>query len=325
MLPGAVRDAATVLYAFCRLTDDAVDLEVNGAAGLHRMRERLERAYADRPFPNAVDRAFAEVVEEFAIPRALPEALFDGCEWDINGRCYEDLEALNAYAARVAGSVGAMMALVMGVREPDLLARACDLGVAMQLSNIARDVGEDALAGRLYLPRQWLEEAGIDGTRWLRQPSHSEALGIVIQRLLKAADEIYVSADAGIERLPLACRPGIKAARILYAEIGREVERRGLDSISGRAVVPGTRKVAVLARAAFRPTIAKRSVARPPLEATRFLVDAVVLSPTRHTMRPQSYADSLPWWNVAEHAAWVIELFERLDRRDQQENACSRP
>ena len=88
------------------------------------------------------------------MPRALPEALIDGLEWDVAGVRCEDLADVQAYAARVAGSVGAMMTVLMGVREHDVLARACELGVAMQLTNIARDVGEDARNGRLYLPRR---------------------------------------------------------------------------------------------------------------------------------------------------------------------------
>ena len=120
-----------------------------------------------------------------------------------------------------------MMALLMGVRTPEGLARACDLGVAMQLSNIARDVGEDARMGRLYLPQAWLVEAGIAPDARLAAPVFSPALGAVVRRLLDAADALYRRVDAGVARLPLACRPGINAARFLYAEIGHEVARSG--------------------------------------------------------------------------------------------------
>ncbi len=92
----------------------------------------------------AADRVFADVVAKFSIPRELPEALLEGLAWDAEVRRYETLQDLGAYAARVAGSVGAMMTLVMGQRAPEIVGRACDLGVAMQLTNIARDVGEDA-------------------------------------------------------------------------------------------------------------------------------------------------------------------------------------
>ncbi len=107
------------------------------------------------------------------MPRELPEALLEGFEWDLVGRRYETLEELQAYAARVAGSVGAMMAVLMGARSAAVLARACDLGVAMQLTNIARDVGEDARQGRLYLPLAWLREAGIDPERLARSARFS--------------------------------------------------------------------------------------------------------------------------------------------------------
>ena len=125
-----------------------------------------------------------------------------------------------------------MMTLVMGQRSPEIVARACDLGVAMQLTNIARDVGEDARAGRLYLPLSWLREAGIDPEAWLAKPVFTPEIAAIVQRLLDAADVLYARATLGIANLPLACRPGIYAARALYAEIGRELERGGLDSVS---------------------------------------------------------------------------------------------
>jgi phytoene synthase len=176
LLPRAVHEPACALYAFCRLADDAVDgADASGdtTSAVQRLRERLALAYAGTPRPLAADRALADVVARFAIPRALPEALIEGFEWDATGRRYDTLQELSDYAARVAGSVGAMMSLVMGVRSAEAVARACDLGVAMQLSNIARDVGEDARMGRLYLPRQWLREAGIDADAWLAQPVYS--------------------------------------------------------------------------------------------------------------------------------------------------------
>ena len=104
------------------------------------------------------------------------------------------LEALHGYAARVAGTVGVMMTLLMGVRDAAALARACDLGVAMQLTNIARDVGEDARAGRLYLPLDWLDEAGVDRDRFLAAPAPSPALARVVARLLAEADRLYARA-----------------------------------------------------------------------------------------------------------------------------------
>ncbi|MES1161811.1 MAG: phytoene/squalene synthase family protein, partial [Rhizobacter sp.] len=240
------------------------------------MKERLDRAYCGQPMNLAADRVFADVIERFSIPREVPEALLEGLAWDVEGRRYETLAELYAYAARVAGTVGAMMALLMGVHSAEGLARACDLGVAMQLSNIARDVGEDARMGRLYLPRDWMIEAGLDPDAWLAQPTFSPALARVVRRVRDAAEALYARVDAGVARLPLACRPGINAARFMYAEIGREVARRGLDSVGARARVSAARKAWLLMRAAvlLAPSAAARAL--PPLRANRFLVDAAV-------------------------------------------------
>lgn len=308
LLPPSVRAPATALYAFCRLADDAVDGEGASPAALAALAERLDLVYAGRPLNHPCDRALAAIVEAHALPRALPEALIEGLAWDAEGRRYHDLSALNAYAARVAGTVGAMMAVLMGVRAPEPLARACDLGVAMQLTNIARDVGEDARMGRLYLPVSWLEEAGIDPDAWLARPVFGPALGAVVARLLAAAEELYARAAPGIGALPLACRPGIGAARLIYAEIGREVQRRGLDSVSSRAVVPRGRKLALLARSLAAAPLASAGagLAQPPLAETRFLVQAVAASPARRRVA-----------GTAEKITWVIGLIERLQREDR--------
>ncbi len=322
LLPRAVREPASALYAFCRLADDAVDNEAASVpdklAAVARLRMRLDAAYRGQAQGVAADRALAAVLSHFCIPRALPEALLEGFEWDAAGRRYETMEDLQAYAARVAASVGAMMALLMGVRTVEGLARACDLGVAMQLSNIARDVGEDARFGRLYLPLQWLREAGIDPDVWLERPVFNAAIASVVQRVLQAADVLYRRVDAGVAQLPLACRPGINAARFLYAEIGHEVARRGLDSVSQRAVVPPARKARLLARAMVSLSPARAAQPEPCLPAVAFLVQAA----TGHQdASPASQRRAAPWWRinqrVAERAVWVIDLFERLERHEQ--------
>lgn len=326
VLPRPVRDAACALYAFCRLADDAVDQSANGATGtaVGALRLRLAAIYAGLPADHAADRALAVVVRAYDIARTLPEALLEGFEWDAEGRRFETLDELHAYAARVAGSVGAMMALLMGVRAPTEVARACDLGVAMQLSNIARDVGEDARMGRLYLPRSWMREAGIDPDAWLAAPVHSAALGTVVRRLLDEADVLYARVGGGIAQLPRACRPGINAARHLYAAIGHEVARRGLDAVSRRAVVPARRKARILLTAtvgSLMPVGQRRTRREPPLPATLFLVDAAA----DRSMRPVTAASGSPRWRLGARAVWTIELFERLERQDLAASAMRWP
>lgn len=310
-LPARVRGPASVLYAFCRVADDAVDLvsPKHAPEAVARMRERLGKIYAGEPNDTPVDRALSVVVKRYDLPRAIPEAMLDGFEWDVEGRRYANMESLQGYCARVAATVGVMMTVLMGRRDPGVLARACDLGVAMQLSNIARDVGEDAAMGRLYLPRAWMRDAGLDPEAWLAHPLHSPALAGVVRRLLDAADELYARVGSGVAELPLACRPGINAARFLYAEIGHEVARRGLDPLAGRAVVSRRRKLVGLARALLLLRPRKDWVPPPPLPANAFLVHAVQAWPAGR--------QPLPWWSVKARLVRTVELFTLLERRER--------
>ena len=312
LLPARVRAPASALYAFCRLADDAVDLGDDPFAALADLQRRLDAVYAGRPGAVDADRALAHVVHRHAMPRPLLDALLEGFLWDAQGRRYETIDELQDYAARVAGTVGAMMALLMRVPTSQALARACELGVAMQLTNIARDVGEDARNGRLYLPQRWLLEAGVDVEAWLRAPRFDAAIAGVVGRVLEAAEALYRRAECGIAELPRDCRSAIHAARLVYADIGHRLAREGLDSVSRRTVVPGIRKLALIARAGaatLRPP-------RPPqqgtvaLPAVQFLVDAAAAAvpaevpvPRRHPAVPQRTFD--------ERVVWIIDLFER--------------
>lgn len=260
LLPARVRPATLALYAFCRHADDAVDdasSDRDARRAVDALRARIDRVYAGQGLDAVVERAFARVIDRFAIPRAIPDALVEGMEWDAVGRTYETAADVRAYGMRVAGTVGLMMTLVMGRRDPDVLARACDLGVAMQLTNIARDVGEDARRGRIYVPSVWLDEAGADRERFLADPSPTPAIRAAVARLLDEADVLYTRADKGIAHLPADCRTAIRAARLVYSAIGDTIRARGYDSVTRRAVVPLRRKLWLVLRSlgvrAWRP------------------------------------------------------------------------
>lgn len=279
LLPRRVRDPALALYAFCRLADDAVDLRQDKAAAVQSLTDRLDRVYRGQPVNAAADRAFAAVVEDHEMPRALPEALLEGLAWDALERRYQTISELRAYSARVASAVGAMMCVLMGVRDPLALARACDLGVAMQLTNIARDVGEDAAEGRLYLPLDWLADADVEPEAFLARPRPTPEIRRMIRMMLSDADELYVRAEAGVKLLPRDCRMGIFAARFIYAGIGRAVTGNGHDSITQRARTSGAQKVAWLAWSGLRgvsSVVAPRSplIYAKPLPETAYLVEA---------------------------------------------------
>ncbi len=294
LLPRKVRDPALALYAFCRLADDAVDLHAEKADAVLRLHERLDLAYRGTPRDAPADRAFAAMIDEFEMPRELPEALLEGLAWDAMERRYATLSDLRAYSARVASAVGAMMCVLMRVREADALARACDLGVAMQLTNIARDVGEDAREGRLYLPTDWLIDEGLDVEGFLEKPEMTMALRRVIKRLLREADALYVRSEAGVSALPLSSRPGIFAARYIYAGIGGQLRRLDMDSVAHRAKTSGAQKIGwlmlSLGRAAGTLVMPRSSVIHArPLPETAYLVEAA----SDLTHRAPDWSDAL--------------------------------
>jgi phytoene synthase len=169
--------------------------------------------------------------------------LLRGFEMDVDGRAYRTLNDTLDYCYHVAGVVGVMMAMIMGVRDKATLNRASDLGIAFQLTNIARDVMEDAKAGRVYLPRDWLDKAAVP-VHALTEPVHRRAVSEVARRLVREADVYYRSALFGMRELPLGAAIGIGAARRVYRDIGRVVVSRGPSAWDGRAVVGKSRKIA---------------------------------------------------------------------------------
>jgi 15-cis-phytoene synthase len=307
-LPARVREPATALYAFCRVADDAIDNSAEPRQALAQLQHRLDAVYDGRPADDIVDRALACVVAQARLPRALLDALLDGFAWDAEGRAYETIESLHEYAARVAGTVGAMMTLVMETRDPRSLARACELGVAMQLTNIARDVGEDARRGRLYLPRAWMREAGLDADAWLATPTFDARLATVVARLLAEAERLYARAECGVIGLPRDCRPAIQTARLVYAEIGHALAaRHGHDSLHQRAVVPTGRKLALLMRGCSALLVAPghpiaAGAASAPLPAVRYLVEAAA-------------SDDLPCRTFYQRTLRMLDLFQRQAAR----------
>jgi phytoene synthase len=306
LLPKETRLAAFAIYAFCRYSDDAIDVANGDRAALDKLRRRLDLIYAGRPEDHFADRAFAEVAARRAIPRALPEALLDGFEWDVEQRRYATLSELEDYAARVAGAVGAIMACLMGARERAALARATDLGTAMQLTNIARDVGEDARAGRVYLPLDWLAEGGVDVDEFLSHPRSTPAIGAVVARLLERARTLYQRGAAGLSFLPPDCRAAIGAAGLIYADIGREIAASDHDSVSSRAVVSKTRKLALLVQALVGAPQDQTLRDLAPLPANAFLVEAAYSDLA--VSASNTFDDRL---------AGVIDLLSRLERRER--------
>lgn len=242
-----VRASAYMLYAWCRHCDDEIDgqelgfntAEAEGAATavtLARLREKTIAAVegrADEP----IFLALQTVVAKHEIPVTYPLDLIEGMAMDVRGQEYATLQDTLTYSYHVAGCVGVMMAMIMGVRDAATLERACDLGIAFQLTNIARDVAADASVGRVYLPGDWLAEAGVP-VGAVGAAEYAGGVRAVTLRLLDEADRYYASAYYGIAALPGRSALAIAAARRVYGEIGNVVR----EGAVGRAKVPGARK-----------------------------------------------------------------------------------
>jgi phytoene synthase len=244
------------VYTWCRRADDAVDLAGPGEAGpaLARLRAELDDVYAGRA-TDPVLAAFADIARARGLPRLYPAELLAGMEMDVTGARYDTVDDLVAYAYRVASVVGLMMCHVMGVDDDRALPHAAHLGIAMQITNVCRDVAEDWDRGRLYLPDDVLRRHGAGGLAaslgGALPVDAVPALAASLRELLALADRYYASGDAGLRHLPWRCAFAVRAARHIYAAIGRRLERAGCDVTAGRAIVPTSGKLARVATSAL--------------------------------------------------------------------------
>jgi len=270
------RDNAYMLYGWCRYCDDQIDNQVMGFNGrpqspeitqeiLQDLRSQTRAAINNEPSDNPVFEALRYVLLRNEIPGKYPLELLEGFAMDAADKEYKTLDDTLLYCYYVAGVVGVMMTYIMGARDPKILQRAVDLGIAFQLTNIARDVREDAEIGRVYIPADWLREAGIP-TGKLLEPEYSEALTQVVIRLLDEADRYYTSAEEGLRALGFRSAWAVASARNVYQEIGETVRNQGEQALKQRVVVRKRRKLIGLADgmiAAVRSSLLDRHI-NPP-------------------------------------------------------------
>jgi len=254
----ATRERAWLLYAWCRHCDDVMDGqalggEMRGVAdpthALAAIRVGTSRALAGES-AEAPFEGLAIVVSECAIPMRYIEDHLDGFALDAKGWQPRTEADLLRYCYHVAGSVGCMMAIIMGVAEDDAdtLSRASDLGLAFQLANIARDLNEDDLAGRNYLPHEWLAELDVPPGEALK-PHFRKRLGVAARWLGELAESHEASARIGAARLPFRARWAVLAAAGIYGAIVREVVRRGDKAWDERVTISGREKLGFVGRA----------------------------------------------------------------------------
>jgi phytoene synthase len=259
LLPGDTLQDAAVLYAFCRMVDDLADESTDPvAAGMELTALRRAVIAGDRT--HRLAQPFLALQTSHGCATSSAATLIDTVLRDLQPVRLADGAALLDYAYGAAGTVGEMMCPILGVRTAHALPHAIDLGMAMQLTNIARDVIEDAGRGRIYLPATWLP----DGMTAANLGTWPEAVFPAVRRVLDCAHARYRSGDRGVEHLPARVRPAIRAASRLYEEIGLRILRQGPAYLSaGRCVVPPGRKLILLASCLLRPSRATSRAAVP--------------------------------------------------------------
>jgi phytoene synthase len=249
----ATRDAAFFLYGWCRYCDDQVD-QVGASVDqselntrLRALKDKTAAAFSFTPQEEPVFIALQYIVHRYGIPSHYALELIEGMAMDVRAAQYVSLKELLLYCYRVAGTVGLMMAHVMGLRDEAALKHAADLGIAMQLTNIARDIVEDASMGRIYLPSTWLSEAKIAAEE-IAAPKHRDKLAMLTLRLLREAERYYRSGDAGLWHLSFRSACAVAAARNVYSEIGALLLKKGARAWDERTYVTGPRKIRVVLR-----------------------------------------------------------------------------
>lgn len=252
------RTSAYLLYAWCRHCDDVIDgqqlgydqgktLNHDPSKELIKLRKKTNDALTGLLIDDPIFSALQKVIYKNNIPKIYPFALLDGFEMDVDKKSYQTIDDTLNYCYHVAGVVGVMMSLIMGAKDDLTLDRACDLGLAFQLTNIARDVVEDAQNGRVYLPTDWLRSVGLNtDPDLLLQESNREQLVIVINRLLKEAEKYYESSLSGLPKLGFRSSWAIATARIIYRKIGVELIKNGTKAWDKRVSTTKYQKLSAL-------------------------------------------------------------------------------
>jgi phytoene synthase len=249
LLPAAKRRAIYALYSFCRVLDDCVDeRDGGGEAGLARWLEEVHRCYAGRP-TTELGKDLAEALFQFPIPRGCFEELVAGCRMDLAACRYRTYDDLRLYCRRVASSVGLASIEIFGYDDPGTREYAVELGLALQLTNILRDVEADAARGRLYLPLEDLERFGVAEAELL---APDPAPRPELQALLRfQGDRARAHHERARVLLPARDRKAMLPARVMgavYRELLEEIARRGFPLAGPRVGIPRARRAWIALR-----------------------------------------------------------------------------
>lgn len=261
LMPRRDADRLARLYAICRTLDDLADLD--GSADAKRRLSGLRAQPWVKRSADPIARELALMVADMGLSPATMNQLLDGLISDLDHQVMADEASLIRYAYHVAGTVGLMVCDVLDVKAVTARNAAVNLGVAMQLTNIARDVHEDAVAGRKYLPATWWDAAPAD----IADPSpKTQSIGaFAVLRLLDLADTYYAGANCGFAYLPISTRLGLSVAAHVYSGIGAELRQRDGAYHQGRVYVPRWRKAVLTAAALGALVLPAKPTVEPPI------------------------------------------------------------
>lgn len=259
-----VRQGTWILYAWCRYCDDKIDGSHLGQirSGAHLgedqktqiqflefLKTNTREAFSAQPVleePLFVN--FHDLVHEFRIPEYYPSELLEGMSMDVYGTHYKTFDDLLLYCYRVAGTVGLMMCHIMGVSNEHALESAAHLGIAMQLTNICRDVREDLNKGRVYLPTNWLENTD-NASQLIWSEENEDSILRIVHRLLATAEKFYHSGMEGLIHLTWRAAFAVSTAAFVYSDIGRIIQKKGIQALRTRTTVSLPRKLFLMLKA----------------------------------------------------------------------------
>ncbi len=250
ILPTDRRWATYAVYGFCRYADNLIDCPRDRTDAelyneIEALRQELHICFRTGESEHPVMRAFAPVSQLYRIPIAYPLDLLKGVTMDMEQSRYQTFDELYVFCYRVASVVGLMMTCVLGYKDASAFEYAEKMGVAMQLTNILRDVQEDKDMGRIYLPLDDLQRFGIDETDIVQERCSPE-LRKMMQFQVERAHHYYDEGDKGIPLLPKESQYAISSASKIYRGILRKIEERDYNPFLGRVFVPQGKKMGIL-------------------------------------------------------------------------------
>jgi phytoene synthase len=250
LLPRNKRKAVFALYGFCRFVDNLVDNPRNRSKEeikdeIYCMEKELKIAYRSNESQHAVICAFIQVAKKYQIPIEYPSELFKGVLMDVDHQHYKDFDELQIFCYRVAGVVGLMMVHILGYTHNNTFEYAEKLGIAMQLTNILRDIREDKNNGRIYLPVDEMKRFNIQKKDILHE-QYTPMMKDLIKFSIDRAHRYYKEAQPGIKMLPKECQFAIYSASYIYRNILNEIERNDYNPFKGRVYVSQAKKIKII-------------------------------------------------------------------------------